>query len=142
MKRIDPDRTRFVIPPTVLDDTAALLAEPGEEGYEGSVLWIGRVIDETTAEVARAYRPEQIASATAAGRTIVITPTTRYVNVEGGHTADAATAIDDAVLQPLRGVRVVDFSWVLTGPICTKYLAALGAEIGRFRRCFVGSGRS
>jgi benzylsuccinate CoA-transferase BbsF subunit len=26
-------------------------------------------------------------------------------------------------------VRVVDFSWVLTGPICTKYLAALGAEV-------------
>jgi crotonobetainyl-CoA:carnitine CoA-transferase CaiB-like acyl-CoA transferase len=26
------------------------------------------------------------------------------------------------------GVRIVDFSWVLTGPICTKFLAALGAE--------------
>jgi benzylsuccinate CoA-transferase BbsF subunit len=35
----------------------------------------------------------------------------------------------DAVQEPLRGVRVVDFSWVLTGPICTKYLAALGAEV-------------
>jgi crotonobetainyl-CoA:carnitine CoA-transferase CaiB-like acyl-CoA transferase len=31
--------------------------------------------------------------------------------------------------RPLSGVRVVDFSWVLTGPICTKYLAALGAEV-------------
>ncbi len=30
---------------------------------------------------------------------------------------------------PLDGVRVVDFSWVLTGPICTRYLASLGAEI-------------
>ncbi|HLZ72070.1 MAG TPA: CoA transferase [Dehalococcoidia bacterium] len=30
---------------------------------------------------------------------------------------------------PLAGVRIVDFSWVLTGPICTKYLAALGAEV-------------
>jgi crotonobetainyl-CoA:carnitine CoA-transferase CaiB-like acyl-CoA transferase len=30
---------------------------------------------------------------------------------------------------PLAGVRVVDFSWVLSGPICTKYLAALGAEV-------------
>jgi crotonobetainyl-CoA:carnitine CoA-transferase CaiB-like acyl-CoA transferase len=32
-------------------------------------------------------------------------------------------------LRPLEGVRVVDFSWVLTGPICTRYLAALGAEV-------------
>ena len=30
---------------------------------------------------------------------------------------------------PLAGVRIVDFSWVLTGPICTKFLAALGAEV-------------
>jgi benzylsuccinate CoA-transferase BbsF subunit len=26
-------------------------------------------------------------------------------------------------------VRIVDFSWVMTGPICTKYLAAMGAEV-------------
>ena len=42
--------------------------------------------------------------------------------------ADTGTA-SQALLRPLEGVRVVDFSWVLTGPICTKYLAALGAEI-------------
>jgi crotonobetainyl-CoA:carnitine CoA-transferase CaiB-like acyl-CoA transferase len=32
-------------------------------------------------------------------------------------------------VKPLAGVRIVDFSWVLTGPICTKFLAALGAEV-------------
>jgi crotonobetainyl-CoA:carnitine CoA-transferase CaiB-like acyl-CoA transferase len=31
--------------------------------------------------------------------------------------------------RPLEGVRVVDFSWALTGPICTRLLASLGAEV-------------
>src|SRR5439155_7817873 len=34
-----------------------------------------------------------------------------------------------SVVRPLEGLRILDFSWVMTGPICTKYLAALGAEV-------------
>src|SRR5207249_6588382 len=47
-------------------------------------------------------------------------------------TAPGASAVapeTSSVLTPLEGVRIVDFSWVMTGPICTKYLAALGAEV-------------
>jgi crotonobetainyl-CoA:carnitine CoA-transferase CaiB-like acyl-CoA transferase len=36
---------------------------------------------------------------------------------------------EPSALRPLEGVRIVDFSWVLTGPICTRILAALGAEV-------------
>lgn len=73
MSTIDPNHTRFVIPAGVLAGTARLLAEPGEDGLEGSLLWIGHVLDDTIAEVTRAYRPEQIAFASSAGLAVTLT---------------------------------------------------------------------
>lgn len=47
----------------------------------------------------------------------------------GSTPAPPAVACAEQRRRPLEGIRVVDFSWVLTGPICTRYLASLGAEI-------------
>jgi hypothetical protein len=87
---IDPDRTRFGIPATVLEETTGLLAEPGEQGFEGSVLWIGHVLDDITVEVTRACRPEQVTYATTAGLAVEIT--------EDGLTQLIMSLVDDEIV--------------------------------------------
>lgn len=56
----DP-RPRFLIPKTVLLESGLLLAEPGREGLEAVVLWIGRRRGEREVEVMSVYMPRQYA---------------------------------------------------------------------------------
>lgn len=73
MTGVDPDGTQFVIPIEILDSTAALLAEPGSEGFEGAALWIGTVLTPHRAVVTKVHRPEQIAHATPSGLAVTLT---------------------------------------------------------------------
>lgn len=73
MTEIDPDRSHFIIPPHIVEDTAALLAEPGVDGFEAAALWVGTVLDSTHAVVAKVHRPEQVARATPAGLAVTLT---------------------------------------------------------------------
>lgn len=70
---VSPSRTRFTIPMAVLTRTVELLAEPGTQGYEGSALWLGRVITGSSAEVTKVHRPEQMSYATTAGLAVTLT---------------------------------------------------------------------
>lgn len=73
MTRLDPENVRYDIPLSVVDSTKQLLADPGDEGYEGSVLWIGQRRTARDAAVVRAHRPEQIARSSPLGLSVEVT---------------------------------------------------------------------
>ena len=58
----------------LLQDTRGLLRHSGEQGHEAVVLWIGTVQDATTARVAGAVRPRQVAYRTDVGCAVEVPP--------------------------------------------------------------------
>ncbi|WP_067708174.1 CoA transferase [Nocardia yamanashiensis] len=64
--------------------------------------------------------------AAAAGPLVAIEP-----RDDRGQGSTSETAVAPTSLQPLRGVRVVDMTRVIAGPVATRALALLGAEVVR-----------
>jgi proteasome lid subunit RPN8/RPN11 len=73
MSRIPPTLRRYVVRPETIDRTRDFLAERGERGYEATVLWLGRITDESTAEIVCPYAPEQVAYRSEDGVAVEVT---------------------------------------------------------------------
>jgi benzylsuccinate CoA-transferase BbsF subunit len=86
-----------------------------------------RMRDSAGAELPRGRKIDARSRLDSAGtheRSYVTGPSAR-AHASGGGRADPAATAKDA----LAGVRIVDFSWVMAGPLCTKMLGAMGAEV-------------
>lgn len=57
---IPPTLSVYIVPERVLAETRQFLYERGRSGNEGVVLWLGNVVDDTTAHILIAYTPRQV----------------------------------------------------------------------------------
>ena len=73
MSRIPPTVHRYRVSADTIDRTRRFLGRRGEHGLEATVLWLGRVINQTTAEILIPYAPEQIAYRSEDGVAVEVT---------------------------------------------------------------------
>lgn len=64
----------FFVPRHVVELSQPLLAEPGLEGYEAVVVWVGRLRGEKSVDIVEVIRPAQIAKRSSMGCSVEIPP--------------------------------------------------------------------
>lgn len=69
---MDDPLTTFRVPLHVLEESRLLLSEPGLEGLEAVVLWIGRKASEGLVEILSVHMPEQLAIRTEFGVAVTV----------------------------------------------------------------------
>lgn len=70
---IPPTLRNYLIPRRVLESTRTFLFARGASGVEAVVVWIGRAVDDLTAEITDAFAPEQIAHKSEYGIAVEVT---------------------------------------------------------------------
>jgi hypothetical protein len=70
---LPPTLGNYVVPREVLEATQAVLFARGLKGVEAVVVWVGRVLNETTGEIVDAYVPEQVARRSEYGVSVEVT---------------------------------------------------------------------
>jgi hypothetical protein len=73
VNRIPATLRRYLVGVDTLEWTQDFLAGRGREGLEATVLWLGRIVDDATAEVLLPYAPEQIAYRSSDGVAVEVT---------------------------------------------------------------------